>query len=132
HAGDPRFQAMFLDEARLIASIKHPNVAEILDLGEERDVLYFVLELVEGDSLSSLRRVVHGAGEKFPLNVALRIASDTCAGLHAAHELCDEAGKPLGVVHRDVSPSNVLVSTTGVSKLIDFGVAKALNRLGEE
>jgi eukaryotic-like serine/threonine-protein kinase len=132
HAKDPQFQAMFLDEARLIASIKHPNVAEIFDLGEERDILYFVLELITGDSLSALRRVIHGDGQRFPLAAALRIASDACAGLHAAHELRDDRGEALGVVHRDVSPANILVSTSGVAKLIDFGIAKAVHRLSEE
>lgn len=132
HALDPRFQAMFLDEARIISAIRHPNVAQILDMGEHNEVLYHVLEWIEGDSLSSLRRLVHGRGEKLPLSIVLRVVSDSCAGLHAAHELRDEQGRTLGVVHRDVSPANVLLSTAGETKVIDFGVAKALDRVGEE
>jgi len=132
HALDPRFQAMFLDEARIVSGIRHPNVAQIVDLGEQGDVLYHVLEWVDGDSVSSLRRLVHGKSEKIPLGIVLRIVSDSCAGLHAAHELKNEMGEPLGVVHRDVSPANVLVSCSGEIKVIDFGVAKALDRMTEE
>ena len=132
HAADPRFQRMFLDEARIIANIHHPNVAQILDLGEQVDLLYLVLEWIEGDSVSALRRVVHGSGEKLPLGIVLRIVSDTLNGLHAAHEVKSPDGTLLGVVHRDVSPANVLVSHTGEVKVIDFGVAKAVDRLSEE
>jgi serine/threonine-protein kinase len=132
HALDPRFQAMFLDEARIVAGIRHPNVAQVVDLGEQGDVLYHVLEWIDGDSVSSLRRVVHGRHEKLPLGIVLRIVSDTCAGLHAAHELKSDTGEPLGVVHRDVSPANVLISCSGEIKVIDFGVAKAVDRMTEE
>ncbi len=132
HAADPRFQRMFLDEARIVANIRHPNVAQILDLGQEGDLMYLVLEWVDGDSVSSLRRVVHGEGEKLPLGLVLRIVSDTLSGLHAAHEIKSADGRSLGVVHRDVSPANVLVSQSGEVKVIDFGVAKALDRLSEE
>ncbi len=132
HALDPRFQAMFLDEARIVSGIRHPNVAQILDMGEQNDVLYHVLEWIEGDSVAALRRIVHGRREKLPLGIVLRIVSDTCAGLHAAHELRNDAGEPLAVVHRDVSPANVLCGTAGEIKVIDFGVAKALDRVTEE
>jgi eukaryotic-like serine/threonine-protein kinase len=132
HALDPRFQNMFLDEARLVTGIHHPNVAQILDLGEQNEVLYHVLEWIEGDSASSLRRVAHGRGEKLPLGVVLRIVSCTCAGLHAAHELRDGGGRLLGVVHRDVSPANVLLSSSGEVKVIDFGIAKSVDRISEE
>ncbi|HMR04849.1 MAG TPA: protein kinase, partial [Polyangiaceae bacterium] len=84
HAADPRFQKMFLDEAAIIASIRHPNVAQILDLGQEGDLMYLILEWIDGDSVAALRRVVHSTGEKLPLGVVLRIVSDTLAGLHAA------------------------------------------------
>jgi eukaryotic-like serine/threonine-protein kinase len=112
--------------------IRHPNVAEIMDLGEENDTLFLVMEWVDGDSLARLYNSITKSGQRFPLNVLLRIAADCCAGLHAAHELGDERGQSLGVVHRDVSPQNILVGTSGVSKVIDFGVAKAAGRLTQE
>jgi len=125
---DPRFQEMFLDEARITSGIQHPNVAQILDLGEQRDVLFIVMEWVDGDSLAKIRKLVVKAGGSVPIGPALRILADACAGLHAAHELRDDAGNPLGIVHRDVSPQNILVSTAGAVKVIDFGIAKAQNR----
>jgi serine/threonine-protein kinase len=132
HAGDERFQRMFLDEARIAASITHPNVAQIMDLGEENGVLYLVMEWVEGDSVSKLLRVVQRAGHRMPLGIALRILADACGGLHAAHELRGEDGQLINVVHRDVSPTNILLSTKGSPKVIDFGIAKAMGRLAEE
>jgi serine/threonine protein kinase len=129
HAADPRFQRMFLDEARIASRIEHVHVAQILDVGEQHDVTYLVMEYVDGDALSRLQRALERKDARIPLGVALRIMADVSGGLHAAHELHDDAGHPLGVVHRDVSPQNVLVSTKGVAKLIDFGIAKARDRL---
>ncbi len=128
----PGFRAMFLDEAKIAARISHPNVAGIVDLGEEGDVLYMVLEWIDGDSWSKLAGAIAAAGHAFPLPALLRIAADTCLGLHAAHELRDENGQFLSVVHRDVSPQNVLLSTNGLTKVIDFGIAKAVDRLAEQ
>jgi serine/threonine-protein kinase len=125
---DARFQEMFLDEARIASGIQHPNVAQILDLGEERDVLFIVMEWVDGDSLAKIRKLAARQQVTIPIGVALRILADACAGLHAAHELRDEQGRPLGIVHRDVSPQNILVSGSGTVKVIDFGIAKAQNR----
>jgi len=125
---DPRFQEMFLDEARIASGIQHPNVAQILDLGEQRDVLFIVMEWVDGDSLAKIRRLLAKRGAKLPVGIALRILADTCAGLHAAHELRDQRGEPLGIIHRDVSPQNILVAASGAVKVIDFGIAKAQNR----
>src|SRR5262245_36391967 len=129
---DPQFEQMFLNEASLASRVHHPNVAEILDLGEQDDVLYLVMEWVEGESVSVLMRTLKRSGAYLPLRFALRIARQACAGLHAAHEMRDDADQLLDLVHRDVSPQNVLVSYDGIVKLVDFGVAKALGRAGGE
>jgi len=127
---DTDFEAMFYDEARLVARIRHPHVCEMIDLGDEDGMLYIVMEWVDGDTLFTLnRRAKHKGG--IPLPLLLRIASDASAGLHAAHELKDEQGKPLGLVHRDVSPQNIMISFDGIVKLVDFGVAKAAGRMHE-
>jgi serine/threonine-protein kinase len=131
-AGDDRFQRMFLDEGRIASRIDHVNVAHILDLGEENEIFYIAMEWIDGDSLSRLQRTVAKKGKTIPLPIALRILADTCAGLHAAHELRGPDGALLGVVHRDVSPQNILVTVGGVAKLIDFGIAKAKNRLAAD
>ena len=130
YADEPRFQQMFLDEARIASRIEHANVTQILDVGEQHEVTYLVMEYVDGDSLSKLHRAAPESGAPVPLGVVLRVMADVCGGLHAAHELRDAGGQPLGVVHRDVSPQNVLISTQGIAKLIDFGIAKARDRLG--
>jgi eukaryotic-like serine/threonine-protein kinase len=127
---DPRFEEMFLDEARIASGIAHPNVAQIIDLGEKAGILYLVMEWVDGESLAKVRKFAAKAGVRLPLGLTLRIIADAAAGLHAAHELKGADGVPLGVVHRDVSPQNILVSTVGAVKVIDFGIAKAQNRLG--
>jgi len=132
YAQDLRFRNMFLDEARIASRVEHANVAQILDLGEQEGNLYLVMEWVDGDSLSNLARAVERAKITFPMGILLRILADACAGLHAAHELCDVNGQPLGVVHRDISPQNILVGANGVVKVIDFGVAKAAGRVAEE
>jgi serine/threonine-protein kinase len=131
-ASDMRFQHMFFDEARVASRIEHFNVARILDLGEEHDVLYLVMEYVDGDSLSRLRRACKEHELVMPMGIILRILADACSGLHEAHELKGEDGKLLEVVHRDMSPHNILVSTKGVAKVIDFGIAKARDRLAGE
>ncbi len=131
YAEDRSFRSMFLDEARIASQIEHPNVCQIFDLGEHEDLLYMVLEYVDGDSLANLQAQARQAGG-VPLAVAVRIVEEVCLGLEAAHELCDAQGRPLEVVHRDVSPQNVLVSLSGAVKVIDFGIAHARDRLAIE
>jgi serine/threonine protein kinase len=130
-ASDKGFRDMFLDEAAIASRIRHPNVADIVDLGEEDGTLYMVLEWVNGDSWSKLYAAVQAAGHSFPIHLLLRIAADALAGLHAAHDLRDDTGALLDVVHRDVSPQNVLVTIGGMTKVIDFGIAKAMDRSAE-
>jgi len=134
HGENERFFQMFLDEARLASRIQHENVVRVLEWGEDGGCLFIAMEYLEGDSLRKLARGLAKADPRapFPMAVALRLAAETCAGLHAAHELCDEEGRPLDVVHRDVSPQNVIVGLDGHAKLIDFGVAKARYRLASE
>jgi len=122
------FVSMFLDEARLAARIRHPNVVPTLDV-EDTEGLYLVMEYIEGDRLLGLLRHAAQRNEKIPQNISLKIAVEMLAGLHAAHELTDDEGSPLNLVHRDISPQNVLIGIDGVTKLTDFGVAKAESRL---
>ncbi|MBX3232901.1 MAG: serine/threonine protein kinase [Labilithrix sp.] len=128
HSQDETFQEMFFDEARIASRIEHPNVAHIHDLGDDEGIVYLVMEYIDGHALTKLRKAIAASGDRFPLPVALRVMADVCAGLHNAHELRSNEGELLAVVHRDVSPQNILVSVAGVSKVIDFGVAKAANR----
>ena len=126
YASDPRFQEMFFDEARIASRIEHSNVARILDVGEQdENTAYIVMEWVDGDSLSKIDRAAEVKKQRVPPGIALRICADAAAGLHAAHILEERDGTALGVVHRDVSPQNILVSNAGTTVLIDFGVAKA-------
>jgi serine/threonine-protein kinase len=128
-AHEPEFIEMFLDEARLAARIHHPNVVPILEIGTSEQGYYIVMEYVEGDTLANLiARTVQG-GRRVPVHVATRIVIDVLAGLHAAHELSDDDGTPLGIVHRDVSPQNILIGIDGSARLTDFGVARATSRL---
>lgn len=130
-AEETDFERMFLDEARIASWVHHPNVCEIYDLGEDNRTLYLAMEWVNGDSLSRVLRA-SGKTEALDPRVAARILADACAGVHAAHEQTDDDGRPLEVVHRDLSPHNVLLTTDGVAKVCDFGVAKALGQLHDQ
>lgn len=129
-AADPDFVDMFLDEARLAARIHHPNVVGTSDVQEDPSGLFLVMDYIEGAALQVILRDLWRRGETFRLDVALRIFLDALAGLHAAHELLGADGQPLHVVHRDVSPQNILVGVDGIARLTDFGVARARSRLG--
>jgi len=129
YASEPEFIAMFLDEARLAARVRHAHVVETLDVVHEGSETVIVLEYVDGESLSGLNKSLHAAGERMPLPIASRIMMEVCRGLHAAHEAMSTDGRPLGIVHRDVSPQNVLVGSDGSSRVTDFGIALASGRL---
>jgi serine/threonine protein kinase len=128
---DPHFERMFLDEASLASQVRHPHVIEIMDLGEVDRILYLVMEWVDGEPLNIIMKYAATRGG-IPLAIAVSIAAQACRGLHAAHELRDENGTLVGLVHRDVSPQNVLLTYEGVVKVVDFGVAKATSRASNE
>jgi serine/threonine-protein kinase len=129
---DPQFEQMFLDEAALASRVRHPNAVEIFDLGEDAGILYLVMEWIDGEPLSAVMKQAFQNGGGIPLRLAIRIVMHACAGLHAAHELKDDSGELVGLVHRDVSPQNILVTYSGVVKVVDFGVAKATGRASVE
>src|SRR5262245_48253371 len=137
-ADDPDFVAMFLDEARLAARVRHPNVVATIDVQQLEHAdggqgtgtqLFIVMEYIEGPSLQLLQKEARKDSKLMPLGVMLRIFLDALAGLHAAHELVDSDGTSLNFVHRDVSPQNLIVGTDGVTRITDFGVARAESRL---
>jgi serine/threonine-protein kinase len=121
---DAKYERMFLDEATFAGQIRHPNVAQILDLGEDNGVLYLAMEWIDGVTADDLLRAAHLGRIEIPLPVAIRVAIQTASGLHAAHELRDPEGELVGLVHGDVSPQNIIVSLDGVTKLVDFGIAR--------
>ncbi|MFO0648331.1 MAG: protein kinase [Polyangiales bacterium] len=126
---DEQFVQMFMDEGRLAAGIHHPNVVAVVDLVLEAQCMYMVSEYVEGDQLLALFKSARDAKTRIPAPIAIRIALDMLAGLHAAHELAGDDGTPLRIVHRDVSPHNVLVGADGITRITDFGIAKAEERI---
>jgi serine/threonine-protein kinase len=125
---DPDFVAMFLDEARLAARIHHPNVIQTLDVESSEGEIFVVLDYVHGDSLSRLLREARRVGEPATPELVCAILFGALEGLHAAHEARDPKGDPLELVHRDVSPHNILIGTDGIARVLDFGVAKARGR----
>jgi serine/threonine-protein kinase len=127
----PKFREMFQDEARLSSLVRHPNVVPLLDVLDLAGELVIVFEYVESVSLATLLREARARGARLPLAVTGRILVDVLAGLHAAHDAKDVRGRHLAIVHRDLSPQNIIVGVDGVSHLIDFGIAKAESRLSE-
>jgi serine/threonine-protein kinase len=125
------FVTGLLEEANIVVRIKHPNVVPVLDVVEDPQGVFLAMEYVEGDSLSGVLRRFRGTGTPLNPRYGLRILCDALQGLSAAHELTGDDGAPLGLVHRDFSPQNILVGLDGMARLTDFGIAKAASRLGE-
>jgi serine/threonine-protein kinase len=128
-AADPEFRAMFIDEATLASRIQHPNVVPTLDVVAEDGELFLVMELVRGESLASLLRAAARIAHPVRVDIAVSVVCGVLGGLHAAHEACDGEGTSLAIVHRDVTPPNILVGADGVARIMDFGVAKAQKQL---
>jgi serine/threonine-protein kinase len=125
-----KFVAMFLDEARLSLALQHANIVQVFDIGHADDTYFIVMEFVDGVDLKSLMEWRRRLGRRLPTAVSLNIVNEICKGLSYAHELVNpETGRPLGIVHRDVSPPNVLISKQGEVKVVDFGLAKASSQI---
>jgi serine/threonine-protein kinase len=123
---DDEFLQMFLDEARIAATLNHPNIVQIYDVGSVGDAYFIAMEYVQGEDLRSIVQAMQRQGtHSFPLEHALQVVIGVCAGLEHAHCGTDLQGRPLEIVHRDVSPQNILVTFTGDVKLVDFGIARA-------
>ncbi|HEY1585455.1 MAG TPA: protein kinase, partial [Polyangia bacterium] len=125
------FVEMFLDEARIAATLQHPNVVQMYDVGVVDGNYFIAMEYLHGEDVRSLMRALHRKDQKLPLEHALNIVIGVSSGLHYAHEKVGFDGKPLEIVHRDVTPQNIIVTYDGAVKLLDFGIAKASNRFGE-
>jgi serine/threonine protein kinase len=127
-AAEPEFVEMFLEEARIAAKIQSPHVAGILDLGQDEGLYYMVMEYIDGETLSGLIRQLRPRAQHLPLTVVLQILVDACEGLTAVHDLRDPDGQPYGLVHRDMSPQNLMVGFDGWIKIVDFGLVKATGK----
>lgn len=125
----PKFVTMFLDEARLAMHLSHANIVQVFDVGRLGGTYYIVMELVEGPNLRRIFQRLTEIGQRFPVPIAVHIACEVLKGLAHAHERRDPNGNPLGIVHRDISPSNILISKAGEVKITDFGLAKAITQV---
>ncbi|MEJ2368265.1 MAG: TonB family protein [Acidobacteriota bacterium] len=127
-ASNSDFVTMFIDEAKLAAQLNHPNIVHIYDLGRLEDSYFIAMEYVDGKDLRAVLREVENRGKTFPAKAVVFLALKLCAALHCAHTAKDMDGRPMNLVHRDVSPQNILISTAGEVKLVDFGIAKAATK----
>ncbi len=128
-AEDPEFVQMFLNEAKIAARFNHPNIGQIFDLGETGGQYYIAMEFIHGEDLGRVMRRAWSTGQWIARHIALRVIADTCQGLYYAHTRNDEQGRALRVVHRDISPQNILISFDGAVKVVDFGIAKASDQV---
>jgi serine/threonine protein kinase len=126
---DPNFVNMFLDEARLAARLVHPNIIQIHELGLEAGCYFICMEYLPGEDFSTVVRTAHGKRQYVPYHLVARVIADAANGLHFAHEFTDSSGRNLGIVHRDISPSNIYLTYQGQVKVLDFGIAKANSRV---
>lgn len=131
HAADVEFITMFLDEARLLATLSHPNIAQVFDVGKIEGTYYLAMEYVRGPTLGHLLAATKATDTLIPHKEAIGIALSIAEALHYVHERRDDVGRPLDIVHRDLNPANVMVSYDGAVKLIDFGIAKAATKVYE-
>ena len=131
YAGNPQIAKMFMDEARLVARLSHPNLVQVFDFGHDEQGYFIAMEYVPGPDLAAVLRVLRQANERPPEAPMIDVVIQVLRGLDQAHRLCGPDGAPLHLVHRDLSPSNVLLTGDGVAKLSDFGVARATERLGD-
>jgi serine/threonine protein kinase len=129
HLSDNKeFLDMFVDEAKMVAGLNHPNIVQTLDLGRIEDSYYIEMEYVHGRDLRTIMKRAREKGLRMPLDLSLRVVSQVCAALEYAHRKKDDRGRPMEIVHRDVSPQNILISFEGEVKLVDFGIAKAATK----
>ena len=130
HVANPHFIGMFVDEARVASQLRHPNIVQVLDVGQDGECRFIAMEYLQGRDLRAVMRALPPA-VGLPIEHAIDIAIDICAGLHYAHQLVDSEGRAKNIVHRDISPQNVIVTFAGQVKIVDFGIAKASDRLTE-
>ena len=122
---DLSYLNMFINEAKLVASLAHPNIVQVFDIGEDEDSYFFVMEHLDGLNLRQLMRKCKESNSRIPLDMVMQVVLGVAEGLHAAHEACGPQGQTLAIVHRDISPNNIVVTSNGTVKVIDFGIAKA-------
>ena len=127
-ADDEQFIEMLIDEAKIAVGLNHVNIAQIFDLGHDAKTYFIAMEYIDGADLFKIMRSLSERDVEVPVDTAVFIAQEICTGLDYAHRKRDESGKPLGIIHRDISPQNILISNSGEVKIIDFGIAKAASR----
>jgi len=127
-AENEEFVRMFLDEARIAARLNHPNIVQIFNLGAQDDSFFIAMEYIHGDDLRKVFKRAERMGQEMPVPLVCRVITEACAGLDYAHKKTDPNGKPLGIVHRDISPQNILLTFEGRVKIVDFGIAKAADQ----